>query len=90
MDYIYGDAIQAMNAVDESADDLILAAVENGEIGELERFSVLEYLPYAEAYDLALQKWQDENNDMDSYEMFGSCLRGIADPRGIKQLQENL
>jgi len=87
MDYIYDDAIRAMNAMDESADDIILAAIKNGETGDWESFSVLKYLPYAEAYDLALQKWQDENNDMDSYEMFSSCLRGIADPRGIKQLQ---
>jgi hypothetical protein len=28
-----------------------------------------------------------DSDSMDSYEMFASCLRGIADPRGIKQLQ---
>ena len=87
LDYIYSDATRAMNALDEFADKTILAAVKNKELGDWESFPVLEYLPYSEAYDLALQRWEDENNEMDSYELFGHCLRGIGDPRGIKKLQ---
>lgn len=87
-DYIHGDAIRAMNALDESADEIILAAVKNKELGDWESFPVLEYLPYSEAYDLALQRWEDENNEMDSYELFAHCLRCIGDPRGIKKLQD--
>jgi HEAT repeat protein len=87
MDYIYSDAIRAMNALDDSADEIILAAIKNKELDDWESFPILEYLPYSEAYDLALQRWEDENNDMDSYELFAVCLRGIGDPRGIEKLQ---
>jgi hypothetical protein len=87
MDYIYSDAIRAMNALDDSADEIILAAIENKELDDWESFPILEYLPYSEAYDIALQRWEDENNDMDSYELFAGCLRGIGDPRGIEKLQ---
>ena len=87
MDYIYSDAISAMNALDDSAAEIILAAIENKELDDWETFPILEYLPYSEAYDLALQRWEDENNDMDSYELFAGCLRGIGDPRGIEKLQ---
>jgi len=87
MDYIYSDAIRAMNALDDFADENILAAIENKELDDWESFPILEYLPYSEAYDLALQRWEDENNEMDSYELFAGCLRGIGDPRGIEKLQ---
>jgi HEAT repeat protein len=87
LDYIYSDAIRAMNALDDSADEIILAAIKNKELEDWESFPILEYLPYAEAYDLALQRWEDEKNDMDSYELFAGCLRGIGDPRGIETLQ---
>jgi len=87
MDYIYSDAISAMNALDDSADEIILAAIENKELDDWETFPILEYLPYSEAYDIALQRYEDENNDMDSYELFAGCLRGIGDPRGIEKLQ---
>ncbi len=87
MDYVYDDAIRAMNALEESADEIILAAIKNKELADWESFPILEYLPYSESYDLALQRWEDENNDMDSYELFTGCLRGIGDPRGIEKLQ---
>jgi len=87
LDYIYSDAISAMNALEESADELILAAIKSEELGDWESFPLLEYLPYSEAFDLALHRWEDENNDMDSYELFAGCLRGIGDPRGIEILQ---
>jgi hypothetical protein len=87
MDYIYSDAIRAMNALEESADKIILAAIKNNELGDWESFPILEYLPYSEAYDLALLRWENENNDMDLYELFAICLRGIGDRRGIEKLQ---
>jgi preprotein translocase subunit SecA len=87
MDYIYSDAIRAMNALDDSADENILTAIKNKELDDWASFPILEYLPYSEAYNLALQRWEDENNDMDSYELFAGCLRGIGDSRGIKKLQ---
>jgi preprotein translocase subunit SecA len=87
MDYIYSDAIRSMNALEESADEFILAAIKNKKLDDWASFPILEYLPYSEAYDLALQRWEDENNDMDSYELFAGCLRGIGDPRGIEKLQ---
>jgi hypothetical protein len=87
MDYIYSYAIRAMNALEKSADDIILAAIKNRELGDWESFPILEYLPYSESYDLALQRWEDENNDMESDELFASCLRGIGDRRGIEKLQ---
>jgi hypothetical protein len=87
MDYVYSDAIRAMNALEESADEIILAAIKNEELADWESFPILEYLPYSESYDLALRRWEDENNDMDTYELFAGCLRGIGDPRGIEKLQ---
>ena len=71
MDYIYSDAIRAMNALDDSADENILAAIKNKELDDWASFSILEYLPYSEAYDLALQRWEGQYNDMDIYRV---CL----------------
>jgi HEAT repeat protein len=89
LDYIYSDALSSINALDESADESILTVIKNGELGDWESFAILEYLPYANAYELALNKWESESEDgMDSYEQFSSCLRGIGDRRGIKKLQE--
>ena len=87
LDHIYSDAITAMNALDESADEIIFSAIENKELSEWESFPILEYLPYSEAYDVALKRWEDVDIDMDSYELFVSCLKGIGDPRGIEKLQ---
>jgi hypothetical protein len=89
LDYIYSDAIRAMNSLDETADEIIITAIKNNELGDWESFSILEYLPYSEAYDLALQKWENESGgEMDSYEIFAICLRGIADSRGIEKLRD--
>lgn len=88
LDYIYGTAITALNALDESADELILNAAQNNEIKEWELFSILEYLPYSESFDLIMETWNDENSEVDSYEMFAYCLQGIGDHRGIAVLQD--
>ena len=34
MDYIYSDAIRAINALDESADEIIITAIRNNELGD--------------------------------------------------------
>ena len=87
--YIYDDALRAVAALDESADESILAAIKNGELGDWESFAILEYLPYTEAYELALNRWKNPSEDgMDSYELFSSCLRAIGDRQGIKKLQD--
>jgi len=88
LDYIHGNAITALNAMDESADELILNAARNNEIEEWELASILEYLPYPESFDLIIEQWNDESSEMDSYEMLACCLQGIGDPRGISVLQE--
>jgi len=89
MDYIYSDALRAMTALDESADDQIIEAIRKRELGDWESFPILERLPYAEAYDIAIERWYGRNDDdMDSYEMFAGCLQGIGDPRGIEKLRE--
>jgi hypothetical protein len=88
LDHIYSDAITAMNALDESADEIILTAIENKKLSGWETFPILSHLPYSEAYDIALKRWEDDDNDMDSYELFVICLKGIGDPRGIEKLQQ--
>jgi SEC-C motif len=89
LDFIHGDAVEAMNAIDVSADETILTLIKNEELGDWESFAILEHLPYAEAYDLAVHRWENESDDgMDSYELFAACLKGIGDPRGIEKLQD--
>jgi hypothetical protein len=89
LDYIYGDALRAMTALDESADESILTAIKNGELGDWASFAILEHLPYTEAYELALNRWENPSEDgMDSFELFSSCLRAIGDRQGIKKLQD--
>ena len=88
IDYIYSDAIASLNALDESADEDILAAIENKDLGECQSFPILEHMPYAEAYDLAVRFWEGGSDDkMHFYEMYVFCLKGIGDKRGIATLQ---
>lgn len=88
LDYIFNDALRAINILDESAEESIYTAVKNAELDDWDGFAVLEHLPYAEAYELALQKWENQGEDaMASYELFSSCLRAIGDRQGIKKLQ---
>jgi len=87
LDYISGDALRAVNALDASADEQILAAIRNRELDDWQSFSLLEHLPCSEAYDLAISLWHDEDNGMDSDEIFACCLEGIGDPRGVGTLR---
>ncbi len=88
LDYIYSDAIKSMTALDESADEMIINAIQNHEIGDWESFAVLEHLPFSESFDLVSQRWDDEKSEMDSYETFSHCMKGIGDKRGIEKLQK--
>ncbi len=87
LDYIYDDALRAMHTLDESSTELIITSIKNRELGDWQSFAILEYLPYSEAYDLAVELWHDENQEMDSYEIFACCLEGIGDPRGVEKLR---
>ena len=87
LDYISGDAVRAINALDESADELLITSIRNKQINNWQSFAILEQRPYSEAYDLAVELWHDEDNEMDSYEIFASCLEGIGDPRGVEKLR---
>ncbi len=90
LDHIHNDALRAINALDESADKPILTAVKNHELEVWESLSVLQYLPYSEAYDLAVDRWEAEcdYDDPDFLEAFAGCLKGIGDKRGIETLQD--
>lgn len=68
--------------------ELILSAAQNRTIGDWELFSILEHIPFSESFDLIMEKWNDDNSEIDSCEMLVSCLRGIGDPRGIEVLQK--
>jgi hypothetical protein len=41
LDYIYDDALSAMTALDESADESILTAIKNGELGDWASFTII-------------------------------------------------
>ena len=89
LDYIYNDALRSINTLEESADESLFTAIKSGALKDWESFAILENLPYAEAYDFALHRWKNPSeDDMDSYEIFSYCLRGIGDQRGIKTLQD--
>ncbi len=88
LDYIYSDGITALQALDESAEEAILEAIRRGEIDSWASFDILDHLPYAEAYDLALSLWESEGDEfMDSYELLSTSLESIGDQRGIPYLQ---
>ena len=92
LSYVYSDAIDAIHALEESADEFLLNAIRDNAMDDWASFAILEHLPYSEAYELAVQRWRDEGNEfedkMDSDELFAGCLRQIGDPRGIAELQK--
>jgi HEAT repeat protein len=89
LDYICDDALRSINTLEESADESLLTAIKSGELEDWASFAILEHLPYTEAYELALNKWENPSeNGMDSYELFSRCLRGIGNRQGIKKLQD--
>ncbi|MGA3117906.1 MAG: SEC-C metal-binding domain-containing protein [Syntrophobacteraceae bacterium] len=87
LSYIHGDAIRALNGIDESGHEEILNAIQSEYVNnEISVLALLEHLPYAEAFDFAVQLWRE--NKVESFEMYGNCLEGIGDARGIKVLRE--
>ena len=87
LSYIHGDAIRALNGIDESGHEEILNAIRSENVSdEISVLALLEHLPYYEAFDFALQLWREEK--VDSFEMYGNCLEGIGDVRGIEVLRE--
>jgi len=89
LQYIHDDARKALNAIDESAHEALISIICNNELDDWDSFTLLENLPYSEAHDLAVQKWENDSEEaMNSYELFSACLLGIGDPRGIEKLQE--
>lgn len=88
LDYIYNDGLGAIQALDESADEMLLAAIKNDELGAWESFPVLEHLAYEEAYDLAWKRWTDKGGDVVGYEIFSNTLQGIGDKRAIEELRK--
>ena len=87
LSYIHGDAIRALNGIDESGHEEILKAINSGHVNnEISVLALLEHLPYSEAFDFAVRLWKE--NKVDSFEMYGICLEGIGDARGIKVLRE--
>jgi hypothetical protein len=91
LEFIHSDTIAAIHALDESADEYLLNAIQNKQLDDWDSFAVLEHLPYSEAHDVAVQRWEDDSDSddrkMDSYEAFAGCLAQIGDPRGIAKLQ---
>ncbi len=89
LEYICDDALRSINTLDESADESRFTAIKNGELEDWVSFAILENLPYTEAYEIALNLWENPSeNGMDSYELFSRCLQGIGDRQGIKKLQD--
>jgi HEAT repeat protein len=89
LDYICDDALTAINTLEETADESLLTAIKNGELEDWASFAILEHLPYKEAYEIAVDKWENPNEEgMDSYELFSRCLGGIGDRQGIKKLRD--
>lgn len=88
LDLIYSDAKDALSAMGESIDETLLEAAQSEEMGDWESFALLERLPYSESYDTAIRRWESDDCDLDSYELFAMCLRDIGDIRGIDTLRD--
>jgi hypothetical protein len=73
--------------MDESVDESLLTAIQNGELTDAwDIFSLLEHLPHPESFDIAVRLWNE--GDRDSFEIYAICLEDIGDARGIEALQE--
>ncbi len=88
LEYIYSDAIFSLAALEESADAELLDALKSKNTDDWVKFNILDHLPYSEAYDVAVQLWDNDSDEMDSYEIFATTLENIGDRRGIKKLQD--
>ncbi len=91
--FIFGDAIHALQCIDETGHPEILTAIQDGLISNpLVAMDILEALPYAESFDIVCRMWntEDEEDGIDSYETYAHALERIGDIRGIEALQEIL
>jgi len=87
LSYIHEDAIRALNGIDDSGHEETFNAIQSEHVNnEISVLALLEHLPYSEAFDFAVRLWKE--NKVDSFEMYGICLEGIGDARGIKVLRE--
>lgn len=93
LDFIFGDAIHALQCIDETGHPEMLAAIQDGLISDpLVVMDILGALPYAESFDIACRVWntEDEEDGIDSYETYAHTLERIGDIRGIEALREIL
>lgn len=93
LSYILGEALQALQRIDDAGHPEILAAIQNGQITDpLDIMELLGSLPYKESYDMARWIWDAENDDdgVDSYEIYAHALERIGYHRGIDAICEIL
>lgn len=87
LSYVHDFAAAALREMEQPGPEMILQALLDGGLEDTwDILSQLEYLPYPEAYELAIQN--SETDDDDSLESYAYCLAGIGDPRGISELQK--
>jgi hypothetical protein len=87
--WIYSNASNAMERMEEAAHEIILEHVKNGTAGDtFSMIGFLRYLPYAEAFDAAIQVWENARRGDRDHEFFALTLEGIGDRRGIDILKE--
>jgi len=85
--YIHEDAVRSLNAIDGAGHEELLSVLKAGKIiDEIDKIALLEHLPYHEAFDLAERMWKED--EVESLELYGDCVAGIGDKRGIKLLQQ--
>ncbi len=93
LSFVFGDAIHALQCIDETGHPEMLAAIQDGLISDpLVVMDILGALPYAESFDIACRVWntEDEEDGIDSYETYAHTLERIGDIRGIEALREIL
>ena len=92
LSYIFSDATEALNGIDEAGHEKIFSAIDNNIFDDdMLIASLLGHLPYTESFDIISQIWNDEANEysnLESYELYADCLEGIGDERGIHALRE--
>jgi hypothetical protein len=87
LSHIHANATEALNGMDESGHESLMSAIEEGQLKEAwDIFPLLEHLPYPESFEIALGLWK--RDEMDSFEIYATCLERIGDSRGIEALQE--
>ncbi|MFW5854163.1 MAG: HEAT repeat domain-containing protein [Thermodesulfobacteriota bacterium] len=86
LDFIHKDTIEALAALDESADAAKLAAIQEKAVTGWKMFHLAEYLPYPQSHDALVREWR-ESAEMDSYSFYVESLVHIGDPRAVDELR---